>query len=163
MRGNVPVFQKTWLPLLRGAVTTGKHRAQEIDRETTPQTSQNEETNRIPFILTYHPRNLAVKNVILENFKILRNDPETKRIFPLSPLISFKRDKNIGNFLVRSAFKFDNQPGSFKCTHTRCKTSCHFISNMVKISGPNRSVKITDHFTCISANVLYCIYNLHTM
>ena len=74
----------------------------------------------------------------------------------LPPLISFKRDKNIGNFLVRSAFKSDNQPGTFKCTRTGCKT-CPFISNMVKISGPNRSAKITDHFTCISANVIYCI------
>ena len=35
--------------------------------------------------------------------------------------------------------------------------TCPFISNMVKISGPNRSVKITDHFTFICANVIYCI------
>ena len=104
------------------AVTTGKHRAQEIDRETILQTSQNEETDRIPFTLTYHPQ----------------NDHETKQIFSLPPLISFKRDKNLGNFLVRSAFKFDNQPGTFTCKRKRCKT-CPFISNTVKISGPNRS------------------------
>ena len=71
------------------AVTTGKHRAQEVDREIALQTSQNEETNRIPFTLTYHPQNLAVKNVILKIFKILRNDPETKHAFPLRPLLSF--------------------------------------------------------------------------
>ena len=28
---------------------------------------------------------------------------------------------------------------------------------MVRISGPNRSVKITDQFTCVSSNVIYCI------
>ena len=39
----------------------------------------------------------------LKNFKILHSDPETKHKFPIPPLISFKRDKNIGNFLVRSA------------------------------------------------------------
>ena len=115
-----------------------------------------QKTNRIPFTLTYHPQNLEVKNVILKNFKILRNDPETKQIFPLPPLISFKRDKNKGNFLVKSAFKRYNQPGTFKCKRTRCKT-CPVISNKVKISGPNRSAKITDHFTCISVNVIYCI------
>ena len=27
----------------------------------------------------------------------------------------------------------------------------------LKISGPNRPAKITDHFTCISVNVIYCI------
>ena len=79
-----------------------------------------------------------------------------KQIFPLSPLISFKRDKNIGHFLVRSAFQSNNQPGIFICKRTRC-TTCPFISNMVKISGPNRSTRITNHFTCISVNVIYCI------
>ena len=39
---------------------------------------------------------------------------------------------------------------------SRCKT-CLFIVNTSKISGPRRSVKITDRFTCTSANVIYCI------
>ena len=59
-------FEKRGYP--DSAVTTGKHRAQEIHRETALQTSQNEENNRIPSTLTYHPQNLAVKNVILKNF-----------------------------------------------------------------------------------------------
>ena len=58
-------FEKHGYP--HSAVTTGKHRTQEIDQETTLLTSQNEETNRIPFTLTYHPQNLAIKNVILKN------------------------------------------------------------------------------------------------
>ena len=37
-------------------------------------------------------------------------------------LISFKRDKNI----VRSAFQTSEQPGTFKCARTLCKT-CPFI------------------------------------
>ena len=72
------------------------------------------------------------------------------------PLISFKRDKNVGNFLVRSALKTNEQPGTFKCARSRCNT-CRFIVNTSKISGPKRSVKITDRFTCTSANVIYCI------
>ena len=48
----------------------------------------------------------------------------------------------------------ESGPPIFFCT--RCKT-CPYISNMVKISGPNRSAKSTDHFTCILVNVLYCI------
>ena len=89
----LPVFEKTRLSY--SAVITSKHRAQEIDRETALQTSQNEATDRIPFILIYHPQNLAIKNVILKNFEIVCNDRETKHIFSLPPLISFKRDKNL--------------------------------------------------------------------
>ena len=84
------------------------------------------------------------------------NDPETGAIFSQPPLISFKRDKNVGNFLVRSAFKTIEKPGTFKCARSRCKT-CPFVQNAGKISGPKRSVKITDRFTCTSENVIYCI------
>ena len=104
----------------------------------------------------FHPHNHAVKSIILSTFKLLQNDPETGRIFSQPPLISFKRDKNVGNFLVRSALKTNEQPGTFKCARSRCKT-CLFIVNTSKISGPKRSVKITDRFTCTSANVIYCI------
>ena len=42
------------------------------------------------------------------------------------------------------------------CARSRCKT-CPFIHNVEKISGHKRSIKITDHFTCTSANVIYYI------
>ena len=119
-------------------------------------TSQKENNNRIPFTLTFHPHNHAVKYIILKNFKLLQNDSDTGRIFSRPPLISFKRDKNIGDFLVRSAVQTSNQPGTFKCARARCKT-CPFICNIEKLSGPKRSIKITDHFTCTSTNAIYCI------
>ena len=45
------------------------------------------------------------EGLVLSNFKLLQNDPETGRIFSQPPLISFKRDKNVGNFLVTSTRK----------------------------------------------------------
>ena len=136
-------------------VQAGYHHAKQFDRQSALQTSQ-ENNNRIPFTLTFHPHNHAVKSIILKNFKLLQNDPDTGRIFSQPPLISFKRDKNIGNFLVSSVFKTSEQPGTFKCARARCKI-CPFIYNVEKLSGPKRSIKITDHFTCTSANVIYCI------
>ena len=82
--------------------------------------------------------------------------PKLNTYFLYHQVIPFKRDKNLGNFLVRSAFKFNNQPGTFTGKRKRCKTS-PFISNTVKIWVPNQSVKVTDHFTCISTNVIFCI------
>ena len=77
-------------------------------------------------------------------------------LIPIPKKASFKRDENVGNFLVRSALKTNEQPGTFKCACSRCKT-CLFIINTSKISGPKRSVKITDRLTCTPANVIYCI------
>ena len=73
-----------------------------------------------------------------------------------TPLISFKRDKNLGNFLVRSSFQTNDQSGTFKCACSQCKT-CPFIHNIEKMMGPKRSIMITDHLTRTSANVIYCI------
>ena len=74
------------------------------------------------FNLTFHSHNHSVKSIIHKSFKLLQNDPETGTIFSQPPPISFKRDKTIGNFLVRSSFQTNDQPGTFKCASARCKT-----------------------------------------
>ena len=150
----MPVFRKNGYPA--SVIQAAHHRARQIDRQSALQTSQKEKNDRIPFTLTFHPHNNPVKAIILNNFKILQNDPETGAFFPQPPLISFKRDKNVGNFLVRSTLKTIEKPSTFKCARSRCKT-CPFVQNADKISGPKRSVKITDRFTCTSANVIYSI------
>ena len=91
--------------------------------------------DRIPFTLTFHPHNHVVKSIILKKIKLLQNDSEIGTIFSQPPLISFKRDKNIGNFLVRSSFQTSDQPGTFKCARPRCKT-CPFIPNVEKTLAP---------------------------
>jgi len=83
-----------------------------FDRQSALQTSQKEKNKRIPFTLTFHPHNLAAKTVILKMFKLLQNDSETGRIFWQRSLISFKRDKKIGNFIVRRVLKSDGRPGT---------------------------------------------------
>ena len=75
-------------------------------------------------------------------------------------MFSFIRGKNIGNCLVWSAFQTGDQSQNFYLNaHARKMQdmSDPFIRNIEKISGPKRSIKITDHFTCASANVTYCI------
>ena len=106
---------------------------------------------------TFQPHNHTVKSIIKKTkLHVLQNDPDTGRIFSQAPLISFKRDKNIGNFLVRCPSWTSDQPGTFKCARPRCKT-CPFIRNAEKISRPKRSIKIIDHLTYTLANVIYCI------
>ena len=95
------VFDKRGYPA--SVVQAGDHRAQQIDLQSALQTSQKENNNRIPFTLTFRPHNHAVKCIILKNIKLLQTDLDTGRIFSQPPLISFKRDKNIGNILARSA------------------------------------------------------------
>ena len=82
----------------------------QIDRQSVPRTAEKENTRRIPFTLSFHPHNRAVKSIILKNFRLLQNDSETGTMFSQPPLTSFKRDKNRYNFLVRSSFQTNDQP-----------------------------------------------------
>ena len=84
------LFDKRGYPA--SVVEAGHHRPQQIDRQSALQTSQKENSNRIPLTLTFHLHNHAVKSIILKSFKLLQNDPDTGRIFSQPPLISFKRD-----------------------------------------------------------------------
>ena len=49
--------------------------------------------NRTPQILTFHPFNFEVRDVIRKNFHISKNDPETSSIFSNNPLVSFRYSK----------------------------------------------------------------------
>ena len=141
-------FDKRGYPV--SLVQAGRHRAQQIDRQSALQTAEEENSDRIRFTLTFHPHNHAVKSIILKNSKRLQNDSETSTIFSQPSLILFKHDKNIANFLVRSSFQANDIPETFKCARSRFKT-CPFIHNVEKMSGPKRSIKITGHFTSKSA------------
>ena len=126
----------------------------EADGSKADSASDNEE--RIPFTLTFHPNNLAARNVVLRNFKILQSDPETAPIFPNPPLVSFKRDRNLRNSLVRSSLPSNLEPGTFNCSRKVCNT-CPFINSKTHIRGPNGSYQVNDHFDCTTSNIIYCI------
>ena len=83
--------------------------------------------DNIPLVLTFHPFNYKVRDVNSRNF--LKNDRETLAIFTDDPLISFRRDKNIRDNLVRSALR-QNLPApaaTFSCSllHVFVPQLCH--------------------------------------
>ena len=74
------------------AVTTGKWRPRNRPKNHTTNVTElrNQQNSIHPHLPSTKP---CSQNAILKNFEILRNDPETEHISPLSPLISFKCDK----------------------------------------------------------------------
>ena len=132
------------------------NRVQNVNRESALEPSASDNEERIPFTLTFHPNNLAARNVVLGNFKILQSDPETAPIFPNPPLVSFKRDRNLRNSLVRSSLPSNLEPGTFNCSRKVCNT-CPFINSKTHIRGPNGSYQVNDHFDCTTSNIIYCI------
>ena len=106
-------------------------------------------------VITYHPTNIQVKNIIFQNYHILTDNHETKDLFVQPPLLSWKKDNNLHNILVSSTSTHStgsNQP----CNRPRCKT-CRHITDVNTVFGPTRKFTIVDTFTCTSTNLIYCI------
>ena len=68
-------------------VNTGRHRTQQIDRQSALQTSQKEKNDRIPFIITF--MNYEVKSIVLKNFKLVQNDSKNWYILVTTSIAQF--------------------------------------------------------------------------
>ena len=136
------------------------NRVQNVNRESAlePPASTNEQ--RIPFTLTFYPNNLANSNVVFRNFKILQSDPETAPVFLNPPLVSFKRDRNLRNSLVRSSLPSNLEPGTFNCSRKVCNT-CPFIKSKT-YSRTQRIVPSKRLFRLhnLQYHLLYHLYSL---
>ena len=113
--------------------------------------------DRVPLVITYHLFNIYIKQNLLQNFRILSTDQQTRDIFPQPPVVAYKRDLSLRDILVHSTDSSSTkQPGSLACQRPRCQT-CEFINLLTDIGGPKSTFTIRDHFTYMSENLVYCI------
>ena len=115
--------------------------------------------DRVPFVTTFQPSNLAVEKIISRNFQILREDSRTSKIFNKPPLNAFRRAKNLKDLLVRNSLPQNlphQSPGTFPCNRTVCRT-CPHVNSSSAIVTPKGHVYITGHFSCITELVVYCL------
>ena len=113
--------------------------------------------DRVPLVMTYHPFNTHIKRYLLQNYRILSTDQQTRDIFPQPPVVTYKCDLSLRDILVHSTDSSSTvQPGSHACQRPRCHT-CEFITPLTEIQDPKSTFTIRDHFTCMSENLVYCI------
>ena len=113
----------------------------------------------IPLIMTYHPTNALVKNIMTRNFHLLRDDADTGDIYqPLRVLCAYRRD--LRDSLVRSHLNDTTASvedrGTFPCGRSRCNTCAHTNASPT-INTPGGYVTINSKYTCTSYNVVYLI------
>ena len=90
-------------------------------------------------------------------------DPHLKEIFPLPPMVAYKRPENIRDKIIRSKvppLKSERpkrkQNGCKKCN--KCNI-CPYVTTCktVNSSATNFNVDITEDVNCLSRNIIYCI------
>ena len=118
-------------------------------------------TQRVPCVVTYNPAFEGISKIISSHMPILHADSTLKEIFPLPPVVSFRRPRNIRDLLVNAKLReipSDTQIGSTKCNAKRCSV-CPFICESKKFRSSNtgESFPITTHIDCKSSWLIYLI------
>ena len=137
-------------------------KARDIPREDLLKYKFKTETkDRIPFVITYHPKLPNIRNTIDKQWHIIDKSKNLTKMFPEKPVIAYKRPKSLKDILVRSKLttnKENNVVGqSGPCNTKWCltcslmKSTCTFSSS----SGAKSTIKYSSN--CRTSNAIYLI------
>ena len=112
---------------------------------------------------TYHSAFNGLGNIAKKHHTLLTGSKEHKEVFPVPPVVAFRRCKNLKDILVRARLtsgreKVHNNRGSSCCKKSRCQV-CKVMSNSdtFKSSTTGKEYKINYSFNCDSSNDVYLI------
>ena len=114
---------------------------------------KKEAQNRVPCVLTYHPRLKAMGKVLHKHFKLLQSNERLKKAFPEAPMVAFKRLQNLRDVLVHTGVR-ERREGVKRCGDKRCKCCDHLQENTeFEVNGKKHWVKSGG--SCDTENVIY--------
>ena len=56
----------------------------------------------LPFVTAYHPGVKNLKQILMQEWNLIQNQPLLKTIYKTPPIISYKRGKSLKDILVRA-------------------------------------------------------------
>ena len=127
----------------------------------TPRTEPRNPTQRVPFVMTYHPGLRNTTKILKRHLPILHISERLRGAIPNPPLVAFRRPKNLRDMLVRAELSEaapPTQPGNIPCNNRRCKTRNILIQSDSFTSPCTGSThKIRFEFKCTTRNLVYLI------
>ena len=91
-------------------------------------------------------------------------DPHLKEIFPKPPLVSYRRQKNIRETVIRAAVppppkrEQRKRHGMTKCNKAKCVTCSYVkVGKSIKSNANNFTVDINCEADCTTTNSVYCL------
>ena len=86
---------------IKGHKPKGKNTTKE-KRQSALQQKKKTGKQILPFVTTYHPSVRNLKNILMQNWNLIQNQPLLKNIFKDPPIISYKRGQSLKDMLVRA-------------------------------------------------------------
>jgi hypothetical protein len=115
----------------------------------------------LPFVLTYHPDLINVKETITKHWPTIESSSKLNKMFPTKPIIAYRRPKSLRDYLVRARLKQDNEEKiighSGPCNKPRCKTCIVMPNTDVFVSKLGAKTSIKGQINCKTSNVVYLV------
>ena len=131
------------------------HRVRKYDRADLLKSKDRNKDNfdRISCVVDYHPAMNCLSQIFRELQALVGLSAEFAKVLKESPLLSFRRPRNLKDHLVRSKLRrVDNRTnGMVKCNKKRCQV-CNYISpgNSFKSKGTGKTYYVNHIFDCDS-------------
>ena len=146
-----------------GVINAAISRARNIPREEALRKVFREKNSDRPVLtIQYHPALPSISRIINRHWRSMTLDPHMKSIFPKPPLVAYRKQKNLKEYLIRSKVPplisrpKRILPGMKKCN--RC-TYCSYIQ-----TGPHVTSTASDYHhqiqqsvNCNTSNIIYLI------
>ena len=113
--------------------------------------------------IEYHPSLPSLSKILSKHWRVMTKDPYLAEIFPLPPMVSYRRPENLKDKLVRAKVpKISSRPkrklnGMKRCPYS-CLT-CPYVQpdKTIKASATSYRHDIEDEVNCQTANVVYSV------
>jgi len=148
-----------------GMIDSAMKRARAIPREKALEPSKAKTTTqRRPVLaVTWDPRFPSLQAINKKHWRSMKtSDQHLEKVFPEPPLIAYKRQKNIRNFVIRAKvpppllkYPRRNIPGMRKCQN-QCH-ACPYINEIKEIKTETFKWKINSSVNCEDKNIIYLI------
>ena len=88
-------------------------------RQSTLKKQTKKTTGKIlPFVTAYHPGVKNLKQILMQEWNLIQNQPLLKTIYKTSPIISYKRGKSLKDILIRAKLKLKAMTMTRHCFRT---------------------------------------------
>ena len=105
------------------------------DRRLALQQRKKTQTKILPFVTTYHPAVRGLKEILMNNWVIIQNQPLLKNIYTKPPIISYKKGKSLKGTLVRAKIYFKAKMHRYHNSLGESVQACHnLLFSPVKFS-----------------------------
>ena len=129
-----------------------------------PRVVEQNKDNRVPLVITWHQKFKGLSKILHRhyNFMVIEH-PDLQKVFPEPPIVSYRRNPNLHNHLVRTKPKENAKAGfSVRCTLEKtkkrgrpCKLCTHMgQKNEITNARTGKTCHI-DGGSCNSKNVIY--------